>query len=255
MLTVKCSAQEGKEKKASIYPPKPRHIQQAGGSPLKQSKGTIPGIRHTQRFFWQERLMNCQGEEARVTELASELACLMAHTFLARQKRTNKKNLSIRLAEVSRVQTLRRTRSKGRILPPLATNGSGYSAASLTRCCRTCLSSGYYEFTSYTIDHPESSHYARNMEILQRMNNCEPGNAKNTEVILTLQVHLAPHLIFNTAPRDKHPQSRANTVSPFLAISSQFPVPSDHIKLSSHNQCSQMPLWCRLLPNLLILWQ
>lgn len=40
-----------------------------------------------------------------------------------------KTKLSIRLAEVSRVRTLCRTRSKGRILPPLATNGSGYSAA------------------------------------------------------------------------------------------------------------------------------
>lgn len=52
MLTVKRSTQkEGEEKKESIYLPKPKHIQQAGGSPLKQPNATIQGIRHTQRFF------------------------------------------------------------------------------------------------------------------------------------------------------------------------------------------------------------
>lgn len=215
-------------------------------------KGNYSGHQaHTKVFLTREtnELPGWRGKSNR----AGIWTCMLDGPHLFSQAKTNKKNLSIRLAEVSRMQTLRRTRSKGRILPPLATNGSGYSAASLTRCCRTCLSSGYYEFTSYTIDHPESSHYARNMEILQRMNNCEPGNAKKhrSHPDTAGPSCPTPHLQHST----QYPQSRANTVSPFLAISSQFLVPSDHIKLSSHHQCSQMPLWCRLLPNWLILWQ
>lgn len=128
------------------------------------------------------------------------------------------------------------------------------AAASLTRCCRRCLSSRYYEFTSYTIGHPESSHYARNMEILQRRTNCGPGNAKGTQESSWHCRPILPHISSST----QHPVistqrwSRMSTASPFLAASSQFlvfsvqtvSVPNCPVMISAHTLLfSVVPFW------------
>ena len=86
------------------------------------------------------------------------------------------------------------------------------------------------------------------MEILQRRTNCRPGNAKETQESSwrcpwCCGVHLAPHLIFNTASSYKHPEMEQGEYSqPFPGHI--FPVSGIqcpdciHIKLPSHDQCS-----------------
>lgn len=151
---------------------------------------------------------------------------------------------------------------KDRILRPWVTNGSGCFCSCLlqprlTRCFRRYLSSGYYEFTSYKIGHPESSLYARNMEILQRRTNCGTRNVKGTqESFQHFRTHFASHLILNAALSYKHPEAEQTEYSqPFPGHI--FPVSGIqcpdhiHIKLPSHDQCSSF-VWSS---SKLILWQ
>lgn len=126
----------------------------------------------------------------------------------------------------------------------------------LTRCCRRCLSSGYYEFSSYTIGHPQSSHSARNIEILQRRANCGLQNAEGIQES-SWHFRLISPCISNTAPSHKHSEMGQGEYSqPFPGrIFPASGIQCTDIKLPSHYQCSSTPVLCGLLSNLLILWQ
>lgn len=104
-----------KGQKKSFSPPRPKRIQQAGGSPLKQPNASIQGIGNTQRFFWQERLMNPQSKQDK-SDWAGIWACMLDCPHLLSLTKAEIK-LSLRLAKVSRVWTLS-TRNNGRIQNP-----------------------------------------------------------------------------------------------------------------------------------------
>lgn len=124
----------------------------------------------------------------------------------------------------------------------------------LTRCCR-CLSSGYYEFTSYTIGHPGSSHYARNMEILQRRTSCGPGNAKGTLESFCHCKPILPHIPSSTQQSEMEQDQYSQPFIPchFFSVSGiQCP---DYIYTGAAQSWPMLINSFVWSPDLPVLWQ
>lgn len=87
MLTDECSMQKegGGKKKQLLHPPGPKAHPAGRRITFEATKGNYSGHQaHTHISL--TRLMGPQSKQATVTELASQLACSIAHTSLGRQK-------------------------------------------------------------------------------------------------------------------------------------------------------------------------